>query len=187
MKITTQPHLAAPSPLGATLSDVELLAAALDAMTAYVSFVDADLRYRWVNKQYEQWFRMPREQIIGRTLREVMSPEQFALVEPYALQALAGQPVHYEAEIPAPGGGFQVFEVSYIPAPGGQGFHVLSLDRTRERQAGKALRESQERYAALVNHLPGAVYRSRVNGEWSAEYVSDGVETQLARVHQLCR
>lgn len=177
MKITTQPHLAAPSPLGATLSDVELLAAALDAMTAYVSFVDADLRYRWVNKQYEQWFRMPREQIIGRTLREVMSPEQFALVEPYALQALAGQPVHYEAEIPAPGGGFQVFEVSYIPAPGGQGFHVLSLDRTRERQAGKALRESQERYAALVNHLPGAVYRSRVNGEWSAEYVSDGVET----------
>ncbi len=177
MKPTSQPHMAAAPPPGASLSDAELLAAALDAMTAYVSFVDADLRYRWVNKQYEQWFHLPRETILGRSLREVMSPEQFALVEPYARQALAGQSVRYEAEFPAPGGGVQVFDVSYIPAPGGQGFHVLSLDRTEERRAARALRESEERYAALVNHLPGAVYRSRVDSEWSVEYISDGVET----------
>jgi len=176
MNPTSNAYLTAIGTLPAGPSDVELLAAALDAMPAHVSLVDADLRYRWVNKRYEDWYRTPRERIIGRTLQEVMSPEQFALVEPYARQALAGNPVRYEAEFPAPGGGSQVFEVSYVPAPGGEGFHVLSIDRTEERRATKALQESRERYAALVNHLPGAVYRSRFNEQWNAEYISDGVE-----------
>jgi diguanylate cyclase (GGDEF)-like protein/PAS domain S-box-containing protein len=162
-----EPEIAGPA-------QAELLAQALDALPAYVSFVDSELRYTWVNRRYEDWFKLPRERIVGRSLRELMSPEQFALVEPHARQALAGQSVRYEAEITAPGGGSQIFEVSYIPSGGG--FHVLSVDRTEERRAAQALRESRERYATVVSHLPGAVYRSHVGNYWRTEYVSDGIE-----------
>jgi diguanylate cyclase (GGDEF)-like protein/PAS domain S-box-containing protein len=158
------------------LSQAELLAQALDSLPAYVSFVDSELRYRWVNKRYGEWYGLPRERIIGRSLRELMTPEQFAVVEPRARQALAGQAVHYEAEVPSPDGRSQVFEVSYIPSGAGRGFHVLSLDRSGERRAARALRESQERFATVVSHLPGAVYRSRAGDHWATEYVSDGVE-----------
>jgi diguanylate cyclase (GGDEF)-like protein/PAS domain S-box-containing protein len=164
-----------PAAGGLGLTQAELLSQALDSLPAYVSFVDAELRYRWVNKRYEEWFRVPRERIVGRSMRELMSPEQFALAEPYARRALAGEPVHYEAEFAAPGGS-RIFEVSYIPSGRGQGFHVLSVDRTEERRAERGKRESEKRFATAVSNLPGAVYRARIGEPWLMEYASHGIE-----------
>lgn len=173
--MTQHPFAPRPPAAGSTSrTQFELLSEALDALPAYVSFVDSELRYRWVNRHYEEWFRQPRERIVGRTLQELMSPEQFTLTEPYARRALAGETVHYEVEVPAPGGS-RIFEVSYVPSEAGRGFHVLSVDRTEERQNELAREESEQRYTTVVNHLPGAVYRARLGETWTIDYVSDGI------------
>ncbi|HET9699996.1 MAG TPA: EAL domain-containing protein [Burkholderiales bacterium] len=156
-------------------SPAELLSQALDAIPAYVSFVDSELRYRWVNKHYEDWYGMPRERIIGCALRDLMDPEQFAVTEPHARRALAGETVHYEVEVHTPAGS-RFFEVSYLPSPTAKGFHVLSVDRTEERRTELAKEESEQRYSTVVSHLPGAVYRTRLGESWTTEYVSDGIE-----------
>ena len=54
-------------------SQQEQLAEVLDAIPVLVSFVTADERYALVNKAYESWFGIPRERVVGSTLREVIS------------------------------------------------------------------------------------------------------------------
>ena len=49
-----------------------------DALPALIGYVDAEQRYRFVNRHYEPWFARPVDQLIGRTLREVMTPEVYA-------------------------------------------------------------------------------------------------------------
>jgi PAS domain S-box-containing protein len=45
-----------------------------------------------------------------------------------------------------------------------------------ERQAHRALRESQRALAALMSNLPGMAYRCRNDADWSMEVVSEGVQ-----------
>ncbi|MFL6711352.1 MAG: PAS domain-containing protein, partial [Sulfurifustis sp.] len=49
-------------------------------------------------------------------------------------------------------------------------------DITERTRVEEALRESERTFATLLSNLPGAVYRSRRDAHWSAEFVSDGVE-----------
>jgi len=49
-----------------------------DAMPALISYVDADRRYRFVNRQYETWFRCTREEVLGKTMEEVLGAEVMA-------------------------------------------------------------------------------------------------------------
>lgn len=55
------------------------------------------------------------------------------------------------------------------------GHGLQSLDDAAERRrAEEALRESERRLATLMDNLPGAVYRCRNDGDWTAEFMSEG-------------
>jgi PAS domain-containing protein len=54
-------------PLPASETRLQLVT---DALPILVSFVTADERYALVNRAYEHWFGLPREQLLGRTLLE---------------------------------------------------------------------------------------------------------------------
>ncbi len=54
-------------------------------------------------------------------------------------------------------------------------FVAIILDITDRKAAEEALRERERAHVTLINHLPGAAFRSGNDREWSMQFVSDGI------------
>lgn len=130
-----------------------------DAVPALISYVDADLRYRMVNRAYERWFGHPAEEIVGRSAREVLGDAAWEKVSPYMRRALAGESVEYEAELPYKDGGTRWVHASYLPDINAQsnvrGIVVMVVDLTEHRQIEDELRRSRKQFADLMARQDG--------------------------------
>ena len=91
-----------------------------DNIPALVSYIDPDGRYQFVNKGYEEMFGLPREQIVGRRLREFMDEGEYARVEKNIEQALAGKRVTSEYSVRV-GDEVRWFASNFIPDFGDDG------------------------------------------------------------------
>ncbi len=118
-----------------------------DAFPALISYVDRDLRYRFVNATYGKWLDIPVERIVGRSIQELLG-EEVPVVRDNAKRALAGERVTYEAELPFPDGQTRHLDVTYIPdmdeSGDVRGFFALGYDTTDRRQAEQDARELRE-------------------------------------------
>ncbi len=72
----------------------------LDSLPACIAYVDADLRYRFVNATYEDWFQLRRQAIQDRFLWEVIGHEAYQKAKPHIDGVLKGRQVTYEATLP---------------------------------------------------------------------------------------
>jgi len=141
-----------------------------DAAPALISFVDAELRFRFVNRGYTEWFGRTREDFQGRHMREVLGEEAFTRVRPHAEAALAGETVEFEAEVAHRDGGRRFVNAHHVPQVGEDGaiggFYALVHDVTASRRAEEDLREADRRkdefLATLAHELrnPMAAIRS---------------------------
>src|SRR5690606_34151723 len=66
-----------------------------DSAPLLISFIDRNLRYRFVNQRYADWFSRSRSEIIGRSVQEVIGPEAFEAALPHIEGALRGNQVRY--------------------------------------------------------------------------------------------
>lgn len=110
-----------------------------DALPALVSYVDDNLRYRFVNRKYEEWFRSPRARFIGATVKDMVPERSFTKLKPLADRVLAGESIRAEYTLDLPDGSSLPVRSSFIPdfGPGGtvKGFVALvSDDSERKRQ-----------------------------------------------------
>lgn len=128
-----------------------------DAMPALISYVDADRRYRFNNKAYQDWFGFKPEAIPGKRMEEVLGESAYERLRPHVEAALAGRRVHFEEEVPYKGGGARSILGEYMPdfrLDGSvAGFYVLIQDISERHRAEKALRESREQYRALFESI----------------------------------
>ncbi|MBC1224471.1 AAA family ATPase [Nostoc sp. UCD121] len=79
-----------------------------DALPVCITYVDADQRYRFVNRTYEEWFQRSRGEILGKHICDNLGEAAYQVAQPYINQVLAGQITTYEAEMPC------VFGKKYI-------------------------------------------------------------------------
>ena len=75
-----------------------------DSISGCISFIDSSLRYQFVNHTYEVWFNCRKEDMIGRTVEEVIGAEAYQKALPDIQRMLAGETVTYEKELPYLGG-----------------------------------------------------------------------------------
>ena len=131
-----------------------------DALPAYISYLDSDLRYRRVNRTYEQWFKRPASDIIGKSIVEVLGPEGAASITPNLKLALAGSPQHFEYKLNI-NGDERTLSVAHIPdidAHGkARGVIVQGQDVTEQKRAEEALIQNEKlaavgRLAASIAH-----------------------------------
>ncbi|HSK66723.1 MAG TPA: PAS domain S-box protein, partial [Anaerolineales bacterium] len=112
-----------------------------DAMPALISYVDSDLRYRFSNQAYEEWFGHKAD---GKKIDEVLGTDAYRKIARYVDEALRGRLVTYQTEIPYLGKGTRFVEATHVPDRGenGQvkGFFALVQDITERRQAEGDLR-----------------------------------------------
>jgi signal transduction histidine kinase len=108
----------------------------LDYIPALVGFVDRDLRVHSVNQAVCDYYGRPREQILGRTVPEIVGPELYARVRPGIEAALSGEAVtFYDVEPDYFGPGLDgASEEHYVPrfGPDDQviGFDFVSVEAT---------------------------------------------------------
>ena len=120
-----------------------------DAIPSLISFVDTQYRYTLANRAYETWVGKRPEEIVGRTMREVLGDQTWGSIRHNADAALAGKPVRYETRIIYPKVGPRDIDVMYAPhrGPTGdiEGFVALVNDvtaRKAEESRGRFLAEA---------------------------------------------
>ena len=117
-----------------------------DAIPGMVGYWDKDLRCRFANKAYLEWFGRQPEELIGTTLQELLGERIFELDEPHARAALAGQKQQFERELTKADGSLAHTWAHYVPDfSGGEvgGFFVKVSDVTALKSTQLALEEAQ--------------------------------------------
>jgi PAS domain S-box-containing protein len=126
-----------------------------DALPVCITYVDANQRYRFANRTYEEWFHRSRGEILGKHICENLGEAAYQVVQPYINQALAGEVTTYEAEIPCEFGKKYISN-SLIPDfdDNGQvkGYYGLISDISDRRRAEKAsILEERNRMAREIH------------------------------------
>ncbi|MBT3989980.1 MAG: PAS domain-containing protein [Rhodospirillaceae bacterium] len=117
----------------------EMLHLITDNIPAYVSYVDKDLVYRFVNAEYEKDFGRPKSEIIGLKLNELWPTSSWESIRPYVEKVLEPNSSSVEFDFESViNNKVLIRKSTYIPdqAPNGDalGFYILSEDVTRTRQ-----------------------------------------------------
>ena len=84
-------------------------------MPALISYVDRNLKYQFVNETYSEWFHKPSEELVGKSVREVLGIRAFREVKSHIEEALSGQNVSYETTLYYKNAGKRFVHVSYVP------------------------------------------------------------------------
>ena len=124
----------------------------LDHLPGLVSYVDASLYYRFVNRSYEGLLKRARREIVGRPVEAVVGEAFFKTIEPHLKEALAGESVRFEVET-----SFEARKVwmamDYIPEKNDLGevvgILVMGTDISERKASEERLKESEAKYRKL--------------------------------------
>ncbi|HZN67476.1 MAG TPA: PAS domain S-box protein [Tepidisphaeraceae bacterium] len=119
-----------------------------DSVPALISYVGRDLRYRFLNKLYQEWFGASPEEVIGKSIEELLGREAFEQRRPHIEAALRGERRTFEATTPHKTLGVRDSEVTYVPdaGPDGavRGFFVMVHDVTDRNRSRDELRRGHD-------------------------------------------
>ncbi|MBC7690190.1 MAG: PAS domain-containing protein [Methylotenera sp.] len=118
-----------------------------NAVPALVSYIDRDQRYRFVNQTYFDWFRYRNdEDLLGKSMKEVMSAESYEKSRSPIAKALAGEKIQFDNTVSNSEGKIRHLQVNYVPdfSEEGQvrGVVVIGHDITQLKETEQALEKS---------------------------------------------
>ncbi|MFO1272647.1 MAG: PAS domain-containing protein [Rubrivivax sp.] len=128
---------------------------AVDRVPSMLAYWDAEQRCRFANNAYSTWFGVGPDWVVGRTMRELLGPDLYALNLPHIQGALAGEEQHFERMVPGPGGQHRHSLASYLPhRVDGRvaGFFVQVTEVTRLKETEAALQHEQTLRLHLEAH-----------------------------------
>ncbi|HSW04335.1 diguanylate cyclase domain-containing protein [Aquabacterium sp.] len=128
-----------------------------DNLPVLISCLDRDLRFRFVNRTYQQWFGSEAAPQIGDSVQDFYGEPAWAEIEPRLRAALAGQALAYDRDMVRHGDRRHV-HVTVVPDRNGQddvvGLYTLISDVSSYREAQRALQESEARLRTMADALP---------------------------------
>jgi PAS domain S-box-containing protein len=86
-----------------------------DNAPAYISNVDTDYRYLFVNRANAERFGFTVDEVVGKTVGEIMGQPAFETIRPYMERAFQGETVYFESVIPYARVGTRYMQVFYAP------------------------------------------------------------------------
>jgi PAS domain S-box-containing protein len=128
-----------------------------------------DYRFLDLNPAFERLTGLKREDVVGKTVVEVMPGTEPYWIKRYGEVALTGTPAHFESHASALGRDYEVF--AYRPAPGQ--FAAIFLDVTVRRRAEESLRTSYELLKIAQRAANAGLWGWEISSEtltWSEEF-----------------
>ncbi|MFN3620602.1 PAS domain-containing protein [Sphingorhabdus sp.] len=114
-----------------------------DALPVLISYVDKDERYRFVNREYERWFGVKREDLLGRHVREVIGDDAYNIAKPQIQRAMSGERFRNEQFMPYKDAGAREVSIDFVPRIGGdgtpEGYYVLVQDIAERKHTEREL------------------------------------------------
>ncbi len=130
-----------------------------DAVPAGIAYIDAGQRYRFANHRIARAFGYTKDEIIGKTTREVLGDKLYDQLIPYMEKGQKGEEVTFEHRQELPDGREALIRTNIITDlemdhefPG---YYVLSLDVSDQKKAETALAHAQKMEA--VAELSGGL------------------------------
>jgi two-component system, sensor histidine kinase and response regulator len=119
------------------LATEDLVRTIMDNIPGRIAYWDLDQRCRFVNRTWCDWFGIPREQAIGRTVGELFGPERVRFNQDRLERALRGENQVFEREEVSASGQPACMQLHYHPhlvngTP--RGFFVLAFDISSIKQ-----------------------------------------------------
>lgn len=141
-----------------------------DSIPGCISYIDSSQRYQFVNRTYEVWFNCRREEILGKTVEEVIGQEAYQKVCHYIERVLSGETVSFTDDIPYRGGKTRYISGILVPkidrSGQVQGYYALITDITAYREAELALAEITQQLQGLLAYAPAAITVFNQEGQY---------------------
>ena len=139
-----------------------------DSLPALIVLLDCERRYKFVNRTYEDWYRLSLPKIIGKTIKSVIGKERYEQVEGHLDRAFSGKLVTFELRLTFPDGRTRYLHAVYVPQfdDDGQVQNVIGIatDISDRKRAEEALFENRELLEAIIDAAPLGI---NVKDAWS--------------------
>jgi PAS domain S-box-containing protein len=121
---------------------------------------DRDGRYKFVNRAYAERLGLTPEQIVGKSISEVLGEEAYQAIRSHVDRVLKGQSVEYETEVPYRQLGRRFMRVAYLPEKDAQGNvvgWVAALSDITERRRAEEMLRQRTRSLEIINQVGNAL------------------------------
>lgn len=129
-----------------------------DNLPVFVSYIDTDHRYLFLNGAYEKMFGRPTSELVGRHCAEIMGREVYEARRHLFDRALAGERVEFQSSMEFPEMGLRDLRMNYYPDIGEDGvtngFYALIVDITETTKTQRALEESERQLHLITDAVP---------------------------------
>ena len=118
-----------------------------DGLPVFISYVNSELYYEYVNKYYETWFGKKMADIIGKHIKEIHGNKMFSMMKNNFQKVLNGEKLEIEQSLYHPEHGEIYVNAKLIPhETNGEilGFYVLAIDITERKKHEEELLHTQK-------------------------------------------
>jgi len=124
------------------------LRAVTDAMPSLLAYFDKDFRYEFINRTGEMWYDRTADEIVGKSIGEILGDEVERKMRLRYDRACAGEAATFEEKIAYPDGNTRDILGSFIPdtrtAGSNSGAFVMVQDITAQKQAERTAVAAKE-------------------------------------------
>ncbi len=110
----------------------------MDLVPALFSYIDREKRFQFANAQYQHMFGMSAEELIGKSVNNVLEPDAYAIAAPFIERALSGERVEYDNIVKNAKGENRHLHATYVPdidkTGAAVGAFALVIDTTESKQ-----------------------------------------------------
>jgi PAS domain S-box-containing protein len=136
-----------------------------DTAPVMLSQCSRDERFRFVNRMYAERLGLVPEQIVGKSITEILGKDASKIIRPHIQTVLNGETVEYETEIPYERVGRRFMHAAYVPEKDASGdvtgwvsaiSDITDRKQTEEmlRQRTRALEIVNQEFRKLIDTAP---------------------------------